>query len=48
MPFAAGSQSMRLARGGRTLLNATSPSRVQSGAVSLFNYNVQTAYAHGP
>ena len=48
MLFAAGSQSVRLARGGRTLLTATSPSRRQSGAVSLFNYNVLTAFAQGP
>jgi glucan endo-1,3-alpha-glucosidase len=48
MPFAAGSQSASLARGGQTLLAATSPSQVQSGAVSLFNYNVQTAFAQGP
>jgi hypothetical protein len=48
MPFAAGSQSASLARGSQTLLTTTSPSKVQSGAVSLFNYNVQTAFAQGP
>jgi hypothetical protein len=48
MPFAAGSQSASLARGGQTLLTATSPSKVESGAVSLFNYNVQTAFAQRP
>ena len=48
VPFAAGSQRVSLARGGQTLLTASSPSQVQSGAVSLFNYNVQTAFAQGP
>jgi glucan endo-1,3-alpha-glucosidase len=48
MPFRVGSQGVKLARGSQTVLTATSPSRVQSGAVSRFNYNVQTAFAEGP
>lgn len=45
MPFNAGTQSISLARGGTQSLSATSSVQVTLGPVTLFNFNVNTAYA---
>jgi hypothetical protein len=47
MPLSVGAQGVALRRGGNMVLTTTSPTQVQSGAVALFNYNVQTAFAEG-
>lgn len=48
MPFAAGTQKIDLVRSGATLLSATSALPITFNPVTLFNYNVVTAYAEGP
>jgi hypothetical protein len=48
MPFAAGTQRIELVRSGATQLSATSAIPITLGAVTLFNYNVETTYAEGP
>jgi hypothetical protein len=48
MPFAAGTQKIELVRNSATQLSATSAIQITLGPVTLFNYNVATAYAEGP
>jgi hypothetical protein len=46
MPFAApGTQKVELVRSGATQVSATSPVPIAAGPVTLFNYDVATAYA---
>ena len=47
MPFAAGTQKVELLRSNTVELTATSAIQVTTGPVSLFNFNVATAYAEG-
>jgi hypothetical protein len=47
MPFAPGTQKIELLRNDATQLSATSSIPITLGLVTLFNYNVATAYAEG-
>lgn len=47
MPFSAGSQKIELVRSGATTLSATSAIQITFSPVTLFNFNVATAYAEG-
>jgi len=48
MPFSTGSQKVELVRSGATQLSATSAIQITAGPVSLFNYDIATAYAQSP
>ena len=47
MPFSSGTQKIDLVRSGATALSATSALQITFNPVTLFNYNVATAYAEG-
>jgi glucan endo-1,3-alpha-glucosidase len=47
MPFANGAQSVELVRGGSRVLSAQTATSISSSPTTLFNYNVDTAFAQG-